>query len=201
MRYHNILSKCRLVFLYKLSWLPKKCYLCKPIYLRIDRLSRIEVTDSFRFNISWDGYRQPFPGSLCLDKNAFLKVSCFRAYTGAKISVLSNASLTLGNSMMNMNSSITCFCSITIGDDVLISENVTIRDSDNHHLQGSIVTAPIVIQDRVWIGMNAIILKGVTIGEGAVVAAGAVVTHDVPAHTLVAGVPAKVIRENVYFER
>ncbi len=109
--------------------------------------------------------------------------------------------MTLGNSVMNMNSSITCFRSITIGDDVLISENVTIRDLDNHRLQGSIVTAPIVIDDRVWIGMSATTLKGVTIGEGAVVAAYAVVTHGVPPHTLVGGVPARVIRENIQFER
>lgn len=195
------LDKIRLFFLYKLTWIRKRCFLFKPIYINIDKTAKIEVTDSFRFNISWDGHRQPFPGSLCLSKHSSLYVSDFRAYTGSKITVNENAVLSLGNSMMNMNSSITCFCSITIGDDVLISENVTIRDSDNHNLQGSKVTAPIVIQDRVWIGMNAIILKGVTIGEGAVVAAGAVVTHDVPAHTLVAGVPAKVIRDNVHFER
>lgn len=48
-----------------------------------------------------------------------------------------------------------------------------------------------------WIGTNAIILKGVAIGDGAIIAAGAVVTKDVPAHTLVAGVPAKVIKENI----
>lgn len=55
--------------------------------------------------------------------------------------------------------------------------------------------APIVIEENVWIGTRAIILKGVHIGSGAVVGAGAVVTHDVPSAALVAGVPAKVIRE------
>jgi acetyltransferase-like isoleucine patch superfamily enzyme len=54
---------------------------------------------------------------------------------------------------------------------------------------------PIVIGDYVWIGSNAIILAGVTIGEGSVVAAGAVVTEDVPSYTLVGGVPARAIRE------
>lgn len=54
---------------------------------------------------------------------------------------------------------------------------------------------PIVIGDRAWIGANATILTGVTIGENAVVAAGSVVTKDVPANCLVGGVPAKVIKE------
>ena len=56
---------------------------------------------------------------------------------------------------------------------------------------------PIVIGNHVWIGARAIILKGVIIGDGAIIAAGAVVTHDVPAYTLAGGVPAKVIREGV----
>ena len=55
--------------------------------------------------------------------------------------------------------------------------------------------APIVIGDKVWIGANATVLPGVTIGKGAIVAAGAVVTRDVPPNTIVAGVPARVVRE------
>ena len=57
-----------------------------------------------------------------------------------------------------------------------------------------VVSKPIKICDKAWIGLNCIVLKGVTIGEGAVVAAGSVVTKDVPAWTLVGGAPAKVIR-------
>lgn len=55
-----------------------------------------------------------------------------------------------------------------------------------------------MIHDNVWIGTRATILKGVTIGEGAIVAAGAVVTKNVPPHTLVGGVPAKIIKENFF---
>lgn len=74
-----------------------------------------------------------------------------------------------------------------------------IRDSDNHtiHYDGFEKSKPIIIGNHVWIGMRATILKGVTIGDGAIIAAGAVVTKDVPARCLVAGVPARVIKENI----
>lgn len=58
-----------------------------------------------------------------------------------------------------------------------------------------IPNAPVIIKNSVWIGVNSVILKGVTIGEGAIVGAGSVVTKDVPAWTIVGGNPAKVIRE------
>jgi acetyltransferase-like isoleucine patch superfamily enzyme len=79
---------------------------------------------------------------------------------------------------------------------VAIGPDVFIRDSDSHLISGSdrSATEPIRIGDRVWIGARAVILKGVTIGDGAIVAAGAVVTRDVEAGTLVAGVPAKYVR-------
>ena len=82
-----------------------------------------------------------------------------------------------------------------IGDDVTISENVVIRDSDNHEIirNGFTMDAPIVIGNHVWIGINATILKGVHIGSGSVIAAGSVVTKDVPDYALMAGVPAKQI--------
>ena len=103
---------------------------------------------------------------------------------------------------------------ITIGNDVLISHNVNIIDTNSHETdaierserymdllknghwrdKGSILTAPIIIKDYVWISFNATILKGVTIGEGAIVAANAVVVKDVPDYTLVVGNPAMVIK-------
>jgi len=85
---------------------------------------------------------------------------------------------------------------IFIGNNVLIGHNVVLATIDhdldpasrrNHY-------APIRICDNAWIGASAVITKGVTIGQNAVVAAGAVVTRDVPANTVVGGVPAKVLR-------
>lgn len=87
---------------------------------------------------------------------------------------------------------------ITIGDGVLIGHNVVLATA-NHALAPSksrkLNYAPIVIGDNVWIGSNAVILQGVTIGQWAVVAAGAVVTKDVEPYTVVGGIPAKFIRK------
>ena len=100
----------------------------------------------------------------------------------------------------NFDSKLHCFNHIEIGENVIISENVIIRDSDNHQITGgNSMFAPVIIKDNAWIGMSAIILKGVTVGEGAIVAAGSVVTKDVPPHTIVAGVPARVIKKDVYY--
>jgi acetyltransferase-like isoleucine patch superfamily enzyme len=110
---------------------------------------------------------------------------------------------------------------IVIGNDVMFSWGCTVMDNDAHSLNwrhrendvldwrrgldeglighykdwSNVESAPIVINNRAWIGFNVIILKGVTIGEGAVVAAGSVVTKDVPPYTLVGGNPAKIIKE------
>ena len=85
---------------------------------------------------------------------------------------------------------------IFIGDGALIGHNVVLATL-NHAMEperrGDMLPAPIHIGKRVWIGANAAVLPGVTIGDGAVVAAGAVVTKDVPANAVVGGVPAKVI--------
>jgi acetyltransferase-like isoleucine patch superfamily enzyme len=92
---------------------------------------------------------------------------------------------------------------ITIGDRVLVGGNASIVDFDFHPLTpeeraeniNAGAAAPIVIEDDVFVGMDALVLKGVTIGEGAVVGAGSVVTQDVPRRTVVAGNPARVVRE------
>ena len=87
---------------------------------------------------------------------------------------------------------------ITIGDGVMIGHNVVLATA-THDLAPSksrkLHYKPIVIGDNVWIGSNSVILQGVTIGEWAVVAAGAVVTKDVEPYTVVGGIPAKFIRK------
>jgi maltose O-acetyltransferase len=89
---------------------------------------------------------------------------------------------------------------IDIGDDVALAQQVLIL-TQTHELAdplrraGALTAAPVTIGRGCWIGARAVILPGVTVGDGAVVAAGAVVTHDVPPHTLVGGVPAREIRQ------
>lgn len=148
----------------------------------------------------------PFKTLFVMNENSRLIVNGrFEIYANSSLYVNENATLTLGSGYFNTGLNMSVFESVTIGEKVYISENVTIRDSDDHRLtsweesevQTKGMTAPITIEDNVWIGMNATILKGVTIGTGSVVAAGAIVTKDVPPHCLVAGVPAKVIRTNI----
>lgn len=87
---------------------------------------------------------------------------------------------------------------VTIGNGCLIGHNVVIatlnHDKRLEH-RGDCIPAPVIIKDHVWIGANAVILPGVTIGEGAIIAAGAVVTKDVPAHATAGGVPARTLEK------
>ena len=131
----------------------------------------------------------------------------------AKISFDATAGVvTVGNNSYIGASHLVCHSAITIGNDAVISWGVTIVDHDSHSTRWSerapdiadwhrgkkdwshVAISPVTIGDKVWIGFNVIILKGTTIGEGAIVGAGAVVTHDVPPYTIVAGNPARIIR-------
>lgn len=86
---------------------------------------------------------------------------------------------------------------IRIGDRVLIAAHATLT-TRGHPIAlpryGHVVDAPIVIEDDVWVGAAAVVLPGVTVGRGSIVGAGAVVTKDVPAETIVGGVPSRPIR-------
>ena len=110
-------------------------------------------------------------------------------------------------------------CGIEIGDDVLIAFEVLIMDHDSHALRfdqrqhdvrdwmnatkdwAHVTRRPVRISDKAWLGARTIVLKGVTIGEGSVTGAGSVVTSDVPPWTLVAGNPARIIRQLTDEER
>jgi len=113
----------------------------------------------------------------------------------------SGASLAIGNNF-GMTGGIICAAeSITIGDRVIVGANSSIIDTDYHPLDPVIRrrdtragrTGPIIIEDDVFIGMSCLILKGVTIGRGSVIGAGAVVSRDVPDGSIVAGNPARVV--------
>lgn len=129
--------------------------------------------------------------------------------------VTSNGSIEIGDHFyLGANSFIGAEKNVCIGSCVIISNDVRIYDNNNHptspearkrmSLEGfgsdnwawhHAASAPVVIEDNVWIGQYCSILKGVTIGKGSVVATRAVVTKDVPPYTIVAGNPAKVVKQ------
>ena len=101
------------------------------------------------------------------------------------------------NVFINDGSSVVSSASVTIGDDCLIGTHVMVMDCDFHRVEDKAwdtTGAPIVLEERVWLGNRSIVLKGVRVGHDSVVGAGSVVTRDVPPRTVVAGVPARVVR-------
>ncbi|MGV0814272.1 DapH/DapD/GlmU-related protein [Mycolicibacterium boenickei] len=102
------------------------------------------------------------------------------------------------NVFVNQNCRFNDIGGIDIGDDVMIGPSVSLLTSGHPvgpaDRRSGITSAPITIGRNVWIGTSALIMQGVTVGADAIVGAGAVVTRDVPARTLVAGVPARLIK-------
>ncbi len=96
---------------------------------------------------------------------------------------------------------------ISIGESCMLADNVEIWNTDSHPIfaanSGTILNSskPIIIGNHVWIGKSVTILKGVSIGDGAVIGMRSLVTKDIPAATLNVGSPARVIKEDIYWDR
>jgi acetyltransferase-like isoleucine patch superfamily enzyme len=136
-----------------------------------------------------------------------------RVYTWTTFNIEPTGSLIIGDESILVGAVFMCAGSITIGKRVVVSYNVTIADSDFHphdaemrkldaianapygdrSVRPECVSRPVVIEDDVWIGIGAIILKGVTIGRGARIGAGSVVTSNIPAGVEVSGNPARPV--------
>ena len=165
-----------------------------------EKTSKINCKDGFLYINKSMRIKEPFAGAIELNDNSEINVeNTFSIHSGCHIILLNNAKLNLGSGYINRNLRIRCYKEISIGNNVAISENVTIWDSDAHVIIGKEdqMTQSISIGNNVWIGNNVTILKGVTIGDGAIIAAGSLVNKNIPNNCLAAGVPAKVIRENV----
>lgn len=150
--------------------------------------------------------RQPRDCALEIGACSNIEASFVLERSGARIAVGSRTHIG-GGTLLDAATS------IRVGDDVLIAFEVLIADHDSHALvfthrrndcmdwqSGSkdwthVRSEPVVIESKAWIGARSIVLKGVCVGEGAVIGAGSVVTRDVPPWTLVAGNPATPIRE------
>ncbi|WP_276038094.1 acyltransferase [Desulfovibrio mangrovi] len=125
-------------------------------------------------------------------------IGCRRCF----INVAEGATLTFGREVGVSGIQIGCASNISIGDGTIVGSNVIITDCDWHSVSPSDRRAnrfntiknsqPVVIRENVWVGMNAVILKGVSIGENSVIGAGAVVTKDVPPNSIAYGNPLTV---------
>ena len=124
---------------------------------------------------------------------------------GCDIEVFSGGKVEIGDQFFsNFGLTLICAKSVKIGQGVTIGRNVSIRDFHGDHwlnTEGYQTIRPVTVQDHVWLCSECSIMPGVTIGTGSVVAAHAVVTKNVPPNTLVAGCPARVIRDNVQWRR
>lgn len=139
----------------------------------------IAVYGSLTVGNDWKMFGRPYPGRITVEPGAEIR-------TG-------------DNFGLNYGVEIYAAKSITMGDNAMIGDLVTIYDTDFHRIdEGSEPrVAAVRLGDNVWLGRGATVLPGVTIGDHSIVAAGAVVTKDVAARTVVAGNPARVVREVV----
>lgn len=181
-------------------------HICHKSQIYIAPTAKIEMQPNaiLEFNMMEDPFSKVRPSRLILRNNS--RLICkghIQSFEAVRIECLPHAVVEIGHkSYINHDSEIRCRERVTIGDNVSIAYGVLIQDSDYHSTYDEggnpkPVTKPVTIEDNVWIGANAIILKGVTIGEGCIVAAGSVVTKSAPAHSLVGGNPARVIKQNI----
>ncbi|MFV8211402.1 acyltransferase [Streptococcus pluranimalium] len=171
--------------------------------VKIHKTAKVNIKKKFTLGIF---YTLKQKNIINLGKNSELFADDVNIGNGSRISLANNAILCLGKDVyFNENCRVMVSEKISIGNNVIIGWDTTILDSDRHQLivksEKQKKTKPIFISDDVWIGFGVSIMKGVTIGKGAVVAANSVVTKDIPENCLVAGNPAKVIKENVKWER
>ncbi|MBG9785411.1 hypothetical protein ABD70_14550 [Alkalihalobacillus lehensis] len=173
--------------------LGKKAVIHGKMELRLKKNSNITIGENVLLNSVNRDYHINMSNSIKL-------------YTGQE-----GAEIKIGNNTRIHGSCIHAYEKIHIGNNCLIAANSQIIDCNRHglHFEDPIrrleritESKPVIIEDYVWIGMNSVILPGVTIGEGGAVAAGSVVTKDVPPYTLVGGNPAIIIkRHNTSVER
>jgi len=178
------------------------CIVSRGTRLKVGRGSSVHIP---RGSFLFMGFAHFTPSacSVQLGKNARLSIEgTVQIMRGSRVFVNDGAHLEMATrSYISDCSTVTCFEHIRIGSGCSISWNTNILDTNGHELVVREMprprSQPVMIGDHVWIGTGATVLAGVSIGDGAVVAAGSVVTSDVPSGTLVAGNPARIIRESV----
>ena len=175
--------------------------IAKRSIVKIHKTSKINIANG-RLQLGLD-FLSRGKTSLTMDQGSQLNVNGYaNICNGCRITIGKDAVLTLGNDVfINENSRIMVYKNLSIGNNCAISWDVNIIDTDHHGIVDNAIIKPkehsISIGNNVWIGARATILKGVIIGDGAVIAAGSIVTRDVPPKCLVGGNPAKIIKQNV----
>ncbi len=176
---------------------------------RLNKKGNVNISSQTKINYS----------GIKLLSNCKISISSGTIVEGNLIFEKENSSIIIGENTFIGSSEIICSQKITIGNDVLISWGTTIVDHNSHAIRfqlrqndvsnwyygvkdwSNVIRKSVIIGDKSWIGTNCLILKGVTIGEGAIVGAGSVITKDIAPWTIVAGNPATIVREIPVNER
>lgn len=144
---------------------------------------------------------------MLIEKNGKMIIKdSFSLGYGANIEIFKNAELIISGgygAYTNINTTIICSDKIEIGEGLRCGRNVTIRDNNGGHYiskDGYKNSQPIVIGNKVWLGEGCLIMPGVTIGDGAIIAAKSIVTKNVPPHSIVKGHPARVTDTNIFWK-
>ncbi|TMO64184.1 acyltransferase [Pseudoalteromonas aurantia] len=162
-----------------------------------------EASPSYQFS------KEEIKNSIIIGENCFMDSTQAAAFPNPPVKLSCNklvsrplGKINIGNNCTLQGTSICSYDSVEIGDNVMFGPNVVIMDSSGHALtdrgadneEQRIKISPVTVGDDVWVGYGCIILPGVTIGRGAVVGAGSVVTKNVPPLTVVAGNPCQIVK-------
>lgn len=177
-----------------------------PYCMTLGRLKGVRFTGRSKFNGSTLFYR--YPGST-IDigpNNLFVSNSWYNLIGVNRRCIISThgpgAAIAIGRNCGFSGTVIGAAGRIVIGDNVLCGANTTITDFDWHPLDPAqrltgkaVESRPVTVGNNVWLGLNVILLKGVQIGDNTIIAAGSVVTQDIPANVIAGGAPCKVLKE------
>ena len=168
------------------------------------RLSRYPLTQRLwglwlarRFTrAGWLACASGFPKPRIRNLGGVLEAGNCLFYPGVRLEVGRGGAMRIGTgTYLNRNTEVIAWRDVRIGHDCMVGWDVLIMDTDQHPVPDrGLENRPVRIGDRVWIGARATILKGVAVGDGAIIAAGAVVTHDVPPGAVVAAPAARIVR-------
>ena len=161
------------------------CVIHGHLYIRLFPTARVVIGKNLYYSSGWG------INALCANRQGAIYAT-------------ENATISIGDNVGMSSTVLWCHKSITIGNHVKIGGNCILIDTDSHNMDYMIrrgqytdwgVSKPIVIEDDVFIGVNCIILKGVTIGARSIVAAGSVVTKSFPSDCIIGGNPARIIKK------